>query len=248
MPNKPLTPRRRQSGISFSNKVSRGRHKHASSMPRYVMVPQKIHCVRRTSRNRSEPQQDPNPHFSTTSESPLTNSNISEQDKQFPLAGLTSLGPKSEMSTSSKRAATVQPLCSTPLGRALSAETGQDTALAPLSAETGAPCLSSKTGPTSYKNQHHRPHSLHHSLIRQLPPSWPPTTLCCLASLPCSKARARPGQARPHTTTTPRPQKSRPENSRLAKPPPSRAGQACRPPPLQEAPTPVRRDHRSLLE
>jgi hypothetical protein len=34
---------------------------------------------------------------STTSESPLANSNISEQDKQFPLAALTSLGPKSRM-------------------------------------------------------------------------------------------------------------------------------------------------------
>jgi hypothetical protein len=33
----------------------------------------------------------------TTSESPLTNSNISEQDKQFPLAALTTPGPKSKI-------------------------------------------------------------------------------------------------------------------------------------------------------
>jgi hypothetical protein len=76
--------------------------------------------------------------------------------------------------------------------------------LAPLSAETGALGLSPKTGPNAYKHQHHHPHSLHRRLIRQPPPSLPPTTLCCLPSLPCSKASARPRQARPCTTSTPK--------------------------------------------
>jgi hypothetical protein len=61
-PDKPLMPRGRQSGIPVTNKVSLGRHKRTSSMPRHLVVPRKICHIRRTTENRPELQQNSNPH------------------------------------------------------------------------------------------------------------------------------------------------------------------------------------------